>query len=64
MSEDGKELELYCHSAGRPAKETGMTQRFCKAFEAGLQKMADGLTKPRGEKNSEKLLVRIGRLKQ
>jgi transposase len=64
LSEDGTELELYCHSSGRQAKETAMTERFCKAFEAGLQKMADGLTTPRGEKNSQKLLVRIGRLKQ
>src|SRR5664280_1897892 len=64
ISADGKELELYCHSAGRQAKEVAMVERFCKSFEAGLQKIADGLSKPRGEKNAEKLLVRIGRLKQ
>jgi transposase len=64
MSEDGKELELYCHSSGRQAKEVAMVERFCKSFEAGLQKIADGLKKPGGEKNAEKLLVRIGRLKQ
>ena len=64
ISADGKELELYCHSVGREAKEQAMVERFCKAFEAGLQKLADGLSKPRGEKNAEKLLVRIGRLKQ
>ena len=64
MSADAKELELYCHSVGREAKEQAMVERFCKAFEAGLQKLADGLSKPRGEKNVEKLLVRIGRLKQ
>lgn len=64
MSEDGKELELYCHSSGRQAKERAMVERFCKSFEAGLQKIADGLKKPGGEKNAEKLLVRIGRLKQ
>ena len=64
MSVDGKELELYCHSTGRQAKEAAMVERFCKSFEAGLQKIADGLLMPRGEKNAEKLLVRIGRLKQ
>ncbi len=64
LSADGQEIELYCHSAGRATKETAMVERFCKAFEAGLQKMADGLKKPRGEKNMKKLLVRIGRLNQ
>ena len=31
-------------------QETVTLERFCKVFEAGLQKMADGLKKPRGEK--------------
>lgn len=64
LSQDGKEVRLYCHSAGREAKETAMVTRFTKAFEAGLQKMADGLSKPRAEKRYAKLLERIGRLKQ
>jgi transposase len=64
LREDGKELELYCHSRGREAKEVAMVERFCKGFEAGLQKIADGLNQPRGEKSPEKLLQRIGRLKQ
>jgi len=63
-SEDGKEVWLYCHSSGREAKETAMVERFCKAFEAGLQKLVDGLAKPRGEKRKDKLLERIGRLKE
>ena len=62
--EDGKEVELYCHSAGREAKETAMVARFGAAFEAGLQKIADGLNKPRSEKRVDKLLERIGRLKE
>jgi len=40
-----------------------MVERFCKRFEAGLQKLADGLTSARGEKNADKLLQRIGQLK-
>ncbi len=64
ISEDGKELRLHCHSAGREAKETAMVTRFCQDFETGLQKIADGLTKPRSEKRHAKLLERIGRLKQ
>ena len=63
-SADGKELELYCHSSGREAKETAMVKRFCQRFEAGLQKIADGLGKPRGQKKPEKLQQRIGRLKE
>jgi transposase len=63
-SADGKEVVLYCHSAGRQAKEQAMVERFCQRFEASLQKIADGLQKPRGEKNADKLLLRIGRLKE
>jgi len=61
---DGKEVELYCHSEKREAKEVAMVARFAVAFEAGLQKLADGLNKPRGEKKHAKLLERIGKLKQ
>ena len=62
-SADGKEVELHCHSTARQAKEVAMVERFCQRFEAGLQKLVDGLTTPRGEKNADKLLQRIGRLK-
>ena len=33
-------------------------------IKAGLQKIADGLNKPRGEKRRDKILERIGRLKE
>lgn len=64
LSADGKEVLLYCHSEGRALKEAGMVERFGQIFEAGLQKIADGLLKPRGEKNHSKLLMRMGRLKE
>jgi len=64
ISEDGQEVLLYCHSAGREAKETAMVERFSQGFEAGLQKIADGLQKPRCEKRHDKVLERIGRLKE
>lgn len=60
----GKEVRLYCHSAGRERKERGMTGCFARRFESALQKIADGLRKPRGEKDFDKLMERIGRLKQ
>jgi transposase len=64
LSADGKEVRLNCHSAGRESKETAMVRRFTQQFEAGLQKIVAGLQKPRAEKRYDKLLERIGRLKQ
>ena len=64
LSPDSREVLLYCHSAGREAKETAMVALFGKRFEAALTKIADGLTKPRTEKRHDKLLERIGKLKQ
>ncbi|WP_342455466.1 IS1634 family transposase, partial [Aquabacter sp. P-9] len=64
ISEDGKEVRLYCHSLGREKKESAMVERFATGFENGLKKIVDGLAKPRGEKRHGKLLERIGRLKE
>ncbi|HAG75999.1 MAG TPA: IS1634 family transposase [Thauera sp.] len=62
-SEDGQEVRLHCHSPGRAQKETGIMERFCTRFEAGLSKLATGLTSPRGEKHPDRIQERIGRLK-
>ncbi len=59
-----QEGRLYCHSKQREQKERAIDQRFCARFEAGLQKIAEGLTKPRSEKRLAKLQERIGRLKE
>lgn len=64
VSEDGGEVRLYCCSDQRRAKENGMTARFAERFENGLRKIAEGLTKPRGTKQRDKVLERIGRLKE
>ena len=64
VSDDGLEVRLYCHSEARQEKETAMTDRFVQTFEAGMAKLAAGLLKPRGEKNRDKLLQRIGRLQE
>ena len=61
---EGQEVRLYCHSEGREAKERAMVARFAAGFEAGLTKIAAGLSKPRSEKRADKLLERIGRLKE
>ena len=62
-SEDGAEVELRCHSSGREQKERAIAKRLCERLEQGLQKIADGISKPRGEKRLDKLNERIGRLK-
>jgi len=41
-----------------------MAKRFCEGFEAALNSIADGLSRPRTEKRLTKLWERIGRLKE
>ena len=64
LSEDGQEVRLYCHSPGREKKEVAIVQRFVERFEQGLAKLAEALAKPRGEKRYDKILERLGRLKE
>jgi transposase len=64
LSEDGEEVRLHCHSAGRQAKETAISDRFVKRFEAGLTRLAEGLSKPRGQKQLASIQQRIGQLKK
>ena len=61
---DGQEVELHCYSTGRQAKESAIAKRLCARLESGLQKLAEGLHTPRGEKRPAKLQERIGRLKE
>jgi transposase len=64
LSEDGTEVRLYCHSAGRDAKETAIAGRFATRFETGLANLAAGLSKPRSQKKLADVQQRIGRLKE
>lgn len=61
---DHQEVRLYCYSEQRAQKEQSIHQRFCERFEASLQSIADGLSKPRTEKRIDKLNELIGRLKE
>jgi len=63
LTQDG-EVILYCHSSARARKETAMRTRMQQRFEEGLQKLAAGLAQPRGCKNYEKILTRLGRLRE
>jgi transposase len=58
------EARLYCQSEGRKHKEQAIINRFASKFEAGLQALHDGLSKPRCEKRIAKLWQRIGRLQE
>jgi transposase len=62
VSEDGKKVDLYCHSPGREQKEVAINQRFIKRFEEALAKLAKSVTK--GTKNLQIINQRIGRLKE
>ena len=60
---DGQEARLYCYSERRARKEEGIAQRFTQRFEAALQKLHEGLARPRTTKTLDKVWERIGRLK-
>lgn len=61
---EAQEVRLYCYSALRARKEEGISQRFAQRFEAALQALSDGLSRPRTTKRIDKLWERIGRLKE
>lgn len=63
-SDDGTETRLVCYSEPRAQKEQGINQRFVERFEAALQKLHEGLSKPRTTKRIDKVWERIGRLKE
>lgn len=64
LFEGDEEHVLYCKSSKRLLKETAMRERFQQRFEAGLAQIASSLIKKRGTKSYEKVLERIGRLKE
>ncbi len=64
LSEDEKEVRLYCRSERRAKKEEAINERFVQRFEQALDKIAAGLSKPRTIKRLDKLWQRIGRLKE
>ena len=64
LNDSGTEARLYCYSPERQDKEDGISKRFMETFERGLEKLAAGLTSPRGEKRHDRILQRIGRLQE
>ena len=64
VSDDGKEVRLYCCSEQRAEKEKGILERFSRRFEQGLTRLSEGLRRPRTHKAIGKVRERIGRLKE
>ena len=58
------EWVLRCDSSQRKAKEQAMKERFRERYEAGLAEIRSSLAKKGGMKNYEKVLQRLGRLKE
>jgi len=58
------EIELYCHSAQREAKERAINERCSSRFEQELDHLAEGLDRPRRLKRANKVCAKIGRLRQ
>jgi len=55
---------LYCHSTKREKKEQAINDRFTIRFEEALTNLESGLHKKRCLKKYDKVLEKIGRLKQ
>lgn len=62
--EAASELRLFCCSEARVEKELGITERFMTRFEDELQKLHDGLSRPRTRKQAAYVWQRIGRIRQ
>ena len=64
IDEETGETLLYCHSSQREKKERAIGHRFSTRFEDALQSLHDGLSIKRRLKKYDKVVEKIGRLKQ
>jgi transposase len=58
------ELELYCHSIDKEKKEESIKNKFQQRFETELLKAHNALELKNGTKRYDKVVERIGRLKE
>ncbi len=58
------EVFLLCHSEAKEKKEQGIIEKRQEKFEKELQSLNDGFSKKRNLKKYDKVLERIGRLKE
>jgi len=64
FDEETQETLLYCHSSMREKKDQAIDDRFTTRLEEDLQKLDHGLSKKRCLKKYDKVMVKIGRLRQ
>ena len=64
VDEDQGEVRLYCYSEARAKKEEGISKRFAARFEGALQKLHEGLSRPRTRKGLAHVWQRIGRIQE
>lgn len=58
------EFELYCHSEAKAAKTKQMQDKSSTRYEMELQKLSDGLCKKGCAKKYDKVMEKLGRLKE
>jgi len=63
-NDETSELELYCHSQAKEGKSKEMVSKSCARYEDELNKLSLGLHKKKGTKKYEKVMERLGRLKE
>ena len=61
---DTGEIEVHCHSSAREIKERGIKNRFERRFEDQLSNARKALSKKYGTKKYDKVVEKIGRLKE
>ena len=64
IDDETGETLLYCHSSQREKKERAIGTLFSRRFEDALQHLDDGLTIKRRLKKYDRVVEKIGRLKQ
>ena len=63
-NKETSELELYCHSSAKAAKAKQMVSKSVIRYEEELKKLSAGLTKKGCTKKYEKVVEKLGRLKE
>jgi len=64
VNDDRSEVQLYCHSAQREEKDRAIQTQASQRYEAALEKINAGLGRKGTVKKYDKVLLRLGRLKE
>ncbi len=64
LSEDGREVRLYCYSQQREKQERAIKDQRAQRFEESLEKLDVGLLRPKARRKLASMQERVGRLKE